>query len=59
MNFRANQKAGLGSVEACSTSLDDVGSAKKNKRWLQAQQRYRKTEVNQQLPTAAWVKDDS
>lgn len=59
VDFRANQKAGLGSVEACSTSLDDIGSAKKNQRWLQAQQRYRKAEVNKQLPTPAWVKEDS
>lgn len=58
MNFRANQKAGLGSSEACPSSLDDIHAGKKSKRWLEAQQRYRKAVPNKEIPTPAWVSEN-
>ncbi|XP_071098903.1 angiogenic factor with G patch and FHA domains 1-like isoform X2 [Haliotis cracherodii] len=40
--LRTNQAAGLGSGAAVQKSLDDVQTAGKSRRWLQAQQRYNK-----------------
>ncbi|XP_062576879.1 angiogenic factor with G patch and FHA domains 1-like [Saccostrea cucullata] len=57
VSFRMNQKAGLGSEAASSKSLDDVGEVAKNKRWLEAQQRYRKAIADKKIPTPAWVKE--
>ncbi|XP_067667160.1 angiogenic factor with G patch and FHA domains 1-like isoform X2 [Haliotis asinina] len=40
--LRTNQAAGLGSGTAIQKSLDDVQTAGKSRRWLQAQERYNK-----------------
>ncbi|XP_056022574.1 angiogenic factor with G patch and FHA domains 1-like isoform X2 [Ostrea edulis] len=56
VSFRVNQKAGLGSTEACASSLDNIETTNKSKRWLEAQKRYRKALAEKQMPTPAWVR---
>ena len=62
--FRANQKAGLGSSLAGEQSLDNVTSASKVQRKLQAQQRFqmeftKKQETGKGKQSPGWVKGET